>query len=491
MNAVMRSQAVILSAHAGRLALSVAITSLLARNLAPADFGFVALVSSIYIVAVEMLDMGTTAVATRQIAARPAHERETLAALLALRRLISTIAVAAVLGLACSDYVAKSDQRMVLVAAAFGIALLHMNAYSLVFQMRQAYGRLAALGLAGQLAFLVACAAALRFHAGGAVIALLVVAREIVHVAGARWMAVRMLGDRVRASWLPAGVSPLLKAGWMIGVAGLSYKLATYSGGFLLWEISSPEALATFSAAQRLLVPMADMAWLFVTPLIAALSWTVAHGAAAYRVQLEGYVKLLLAMSSLVAVAGYFVAPFVLRLLYGEMYAAGPWSAVGPFRWLALGYSFALVTPVLIVGEMVQGNAMALMLTSVSSLALNLAGNAWAIPMHGAEGAAMVLFACEAFVFLVLVARCVARHDVGLGADWAVYLAPAALLGVALRLLADFPVWQLVAACAWAPASLSMIMRLPAQRACRASLATTSAQWKIQSGPMAPSTSGT
>ena len=189
--------------------------------------------------------------------------------------------------------------------------------------------------------------------------------------------------------------------------------------------------------------------------------------------------------------AGYFVAPFFLRLLYGEVYASGPWSAIGTFRWLALGYSFALVTPVLVVGEMVQGNAMALMLTSTASLGLNLVANAWAIPLHGAQGAATVLFACEAFMFIVLFARCAARGHVRPGAAWVVYLVPAALLGVALQLLADWPVWQLAVACAWAPASLLMTMRLPEQKACRASLATTSAHWKGEPGPFAPSTPGT
>ena len=482
MNAVLKSQAVLVSSHAGRIVLSVAIASLLGRNLAPGDFGFVALVSSIFLVAVEILDMGAIIVATREIAARPAHERDVLTTLLALRRLLSTVVLAAVIGLACTDYVSRLDQRIVLVAAACGIFLLHLQAYQLVFHVRQAYGGLTALTLAGQLGFLVASAAAMRLHAAGAVIGLLVVAREIALVLGTRSMAVRVLGYRLRAPWMPPGIWPLLKAGWMTGVGGLSYKLATYAGGFMLWEISSPEALASFSAAQRLLVPMSDMAWLFVTPLIAAMSGSVTHSVAEFRVQLEGYVKFLLSMSSLVAVAGYFLAPHVLRALYGEMYVSAPWSAVPAFRWLALGYLFTLVSPVLVVGEMAQGNTRALMFIAMGCLAINLLGNAWAIPLYGAEGAALAMFSSEAFVFLVLITRCVARRDVRLSGVWALYLAPAALLAVALWLLGDRPAWQLALACAWVPASLFMIMQLPAQRACRASLALTTAQWNRPSG---------
>jgi O-antigen/teichoic acid export membrane protein len=467
MNAVLRSQALLVSAHAGRLALSVAIASLLGRNLSPADFGFVALVTTLYIVAVETLDMGTTAVATREIAAQPACERETLTALLALRRLLATGALAAVLTLACTQYAVQDDQRIVLVVAACGLYLLHFHAYHLVFQVRQAYGRVTALALSSQLGFLLACVAVLPWKASGAAIALLVVAREAVQALGIRLMAVRTLGYRLHPRWLQPGIGPLLKAGWMIGVAGLAYKLATYSGVFILWEFSSPVALATFSAAQRLLVPMSDMAWLFVTPLIAAMSGAASRNAEGFRMQLERNIRFLLTLSSMVAVAGYFIAPFFLRLLYGELYAAGPASAVVPFRWLALGYLFAMVSPVLIVGEIVLGNVRALMFISAACLALNLTGNAWAVPRYGAEGVAAVLFSSEAFVFLVLLARCARRRDLRLGGAWAVYLAPAASLGVALWLLAQWPLWQLAAACAWAPAALLMIMRLPAQRAYR------------------------
>jgi O-antigen/teichoic acid export membrane protein len=424
----MRSQAILLSAHAGRLALSVGIASLLGRGLAPADFGFVALVSSIYIVATELLDMGTTAAATREMAADPAREGASLAALLALRRWLALAAAAALVLLACGGYVAGASERLVLVAAAAGLFALHLHGYQLAFQLRQAYGRVTALALCGQAGFLVAAAVAIELHAGGAVIALLVVVREAVQALVARWMAVRILGARVAVAWRDPGAARLFHAAWMLGAAGLAYKLTAHAGGYMLWALDSPEALATFNAAQRLLLPMADMAWLVVVPLIAAMSGTVVRDATAFRAQLEGHVTFLMALSALVAVAGWFIAPVLLRVLYGDLYASGPWSAVATFRWLALGYLFALVTPVLVVGEMVQGNARALLVTTASALAANLAANAWAVRAHGPEGAALVLVACEAYVFFVLFARSLSRGQVRVRAAWALYLVPAALL---------------------------------------------------------------
>jgi O-antigen/teichoic acid export membrane protein len=411
MNAVMRSQAVLAAAHAGRLLVSLATASVLGRNLAPADFGFVALLTSIYVVAVEVLDMGTTAVANREIAAEPARERGTLEALLALRRLVSVAALAVVLALACSGYVADRGQRGVLVLAACGVFLLHLHAYQVVFQVRQAYGRVTVLALSSQVGFLVACAAMLAVSASGAAIGLLVAAREAVQAIGTRIMAVRLLGSRLRARFLDPRIAPLLKAGWMIGAAGVCYKLSAYAGGFMLWQISAPEALASFNAAQRLLTPMSDLAWLFVTPLIAAMSAALAQDPAAFRAQLAGYLKFLLGLAAIAGIAGYFLAPLVLRILYGETYTSGPLSAVGIFRTLLAGYCLALVTPLLVVGELARGHAKALLLAAAATLALNVAANWFAIPARGPEGSAWVLASSEAFLFLVLLVRCLARGD--------------------------------------------------------------------------------
>jgi O-antigen/teichoic acid export membrane protein len=477
---VTRSQILLVSAHAARLALFVAVASLLGRKLDPADFGFVALVSSLYFVAAEILDLGTTAVATRQVAAAPERERVVLSALLALRRLVAIVLFGGVLALAFGPFVPLASQRLVLVAAAVGVYCMHLTAYYPAFQLRQAYGRPIALGLTSQVGFLLASAVTLALNAGGAVIGLLVVVRELAHVLSGRWAAVRLLGTRLRTHWSDPGMWPLLHAAWMIGVAGLCYKLAAYAGGFMLWALIGPQALASFNAAQRLLVPIADMTWWFVTPLVAAMSVAVVRSPAGFRMQLESYGKLLLAMSCLLAVGVYFTAPLVLQMLYGEVYASGQWSAVQTLRWLALACVFALVTPVLIVGEIAKGNARVLLSIASACLALNVAGNTWIIPAHGAAGAAVMWCVSEAFVFVVLLARSAAQREVRLDSGWVAYVAPAALLALALSLLEFAPVLQLAVACGWAPAAFLAILRLPAQKARRAGLGT--AQWHPQVG---------
>lgn len=474
---VTRSQGLLALAHACRLLMFVAVTSLLGRLLPPADFAFVSLVSGLYIVAMEGLDMGTSAVATRQIAAQPAAERTILASLLALRRYLAGLMVVVLLVCACAVRAATAAQSGVLVLAAGGIFLLHLHGYQLVFQLRQSYGRMVTLGLAAQLVFLLASVAALKAHAGGAAMALLVVLREAVVALGSRCLALRQLGGRLRVSWADPGMRPLLQSGWMIGVAGVSYKLAVYGGVFWLYQPESPEVLARFSAAHRLLVPMVDLAWLVVNPLFVSMGLAVVHGTQAFRVQLEGHATLALGLSSVLAVAAYFAAPLVIHGLYGEAYSAGPDSAIGPFRWLALGGLFAWVTPVFVVAETTRGRARSLMWLGLSCLLLAVLGNAWALPGRGAEGAAQVLCLCEAFVFCVMLGRFAVRGEIRLNVAWLMYLAPALALGIVLARLAAYPEWQLLVAMAWVPASAWLLARLPAQRACRASMALVSGPW--------------
>ena len=277
----------------------VVVAGLLGRLLAPVDFAFVSLVSSLYIVAMAVLDMGSFAVATRQIAAQPGTELTSLRSLLALRRWLALVMLGLLSGLAMLAPVQSGAQTLVLLSAAGGIFLMHLHGFQLVYQLRQCYGRPMLLGLAAQLAFLLGSGAALKMQASGAVIAAMVVLREAVTAVGSRWLALGLLGVRLRVSWFDPGMLPLLRRGWMIGVAGVSYKLAVYSGIFGLYQPDSAEALARFSAAHRLLMPMVDMAWLVAGPLFASIGLAAAHSAQAFRDQLAGHVTFALGLSCL------------------------------------------------------------------------------------------------------------------------------------------------------------------------------------------------
>ena len=474
---VARSQGLLAFGHVGRLLMFVVVAGLLGRLLAPVDFAFVSLVSSLYIVAMAVLDMGSFAVATRQITAQPGTELTSLRSLLALRRWLALVMLGLLSGLAMLAPVQSGAQTLVLLAAAGGIFLMHLHGFQLVLQLRQCYGRPMLLGLAAQLAFLLGSGVALKMQASGAVIAAMVVLREAVTAVGSRWLALGLLGVRLRVSWFDPGMLPLLRRGWMIGVAGVSYKLAVYSGIFGLYQPDSAEALARFSAAHRLLMPMVDLAWLVAGPLFASIGLAAAHSAQAFRDQLAGHVTFALGLASLLAVAAFFVAPWVIRLLYGDVYSTGADSAIMAFRWLAFGGLFAWVTPVLIVAEITLGHERPLLLLGLSCLLLAVLGNAWAIPRMGAMGASLVLCLCEVFVFCALLARLMARREIRLNRSWLLCIAPALALAAGLATQLTHPVGQLVVAFVGIPAGGWLLSRLPAQRVCRDSIAREMSPW--------------
>ena len=471
--AVTRSQALLVAAHGLKLLLFVAVTSLLGRRLAAADFAFIYLLGAVYIVSQEILDMGTTAIATRDIATDPTRERASLEALFALRRLIAGVLLAAMLVWAWQAEALTTGQRSVIVLAALGVFLLHLHAYQPVFQVRQAYGGALVIGLGGHCLFLLACLVALAGGAGGVEIGVLIVAREALQALGSRWLAVRMLGRRLRPGAWPPGAMALLRAGWILGLAGICYKAALYAGLFLFDPAGSPDEAGGFSAAHRLLVPLADVAWIFVVPLFASMSVALTHDMATFRLQVEAFARLLTGLALLAGVCGVALAPTLIAVFYGDGGLAGSASTRSAFQWLSVGAFFALATPVFVVSETVQGRARALLAIAGTGLLFSVLGSTWALPRHGAQGAAVVLCLFQGGVWLVLMARALARREIRFDAGWLGYAAPALVLAA---LLAAWPTGlasagSVALAFGWVALSLPLLLRLPLQRRCRAGLA--------------------
>lgn len=473
-----RSQFILLGGLAARLALFLVITSFLGRGLSAQDFGFIALVFGIFLVAHELIDLGTTAMVTRQVASRPQAELEILNTLFAWRRLFC-VALALLLLVGSFALALRFDQQCVLVVAAFALLAMPLTSYHVVFQIRQAYGQATALGLGSHLAFLLASAAVVQLPpevapagwSAGAMIGLLVVARELVQLGGSRALAQRMLGCKLSAAWRDPGMGQLLRSTMNYGLAGVGYKISALSGSFFVWILAGPQALGSYTAAQRLFTPQTDAAWLFATPLIASMSQTAHQQSKEKNVRLTALTQLLLALSCGVAVCGQFLAPMILQLVYGARYADGATSAVATFQWLSLAMAFALVTPLLAVACLAQGRERQLMQVSFAGLATTVSANLLLVSQHGAQGAALGWCAGEAFVMLTLLALALAQGDLKPGWDWLVYLMPAALLAIVLSLLAQWPLAQFLTGGLVLGASLLLLRQLPLQQAARAACA--------------------
>lgn len=461
---VARSQAYLLLGQVARVVLFLVVTRQLGRDMDAADFGFFALVSTLFALALQVMDMGSTAVATRQIGQQPGIQRELLEALLGWRLLLGTLMAVGCLLLALFGPAQTSYERMVLAVAGIGLFLLHQSTYYIVFQLRQEFGKPLLLGLGAQVAFLLASLLLLRLHVAGIVVALLVVVREIVQVLGSRLIAIRALGFQLRPRLRSPALRSLLVTAWPFGLCAVIYKLSFHGGTFFVWTLERPDVLGTLSATLRLFSPVIDAAWLFVTPLIVALSVAARTDPVVFREQVAAYVCLLLGVAGLLAVCGYILAPTVLHMLYGDRYVLGALSSVLTFQWFSATTALSLIMPVPVIAMLAQHREKELLWISAVGLGLNVLVCAWAIPRHGAAGAAMATFAAEASILLGLLGR---LHISG---DWrpspllVAHLLPAALLALVFLALDRHPHWRLPAAAIFGLVSVLAMWQMPAQK---------------------------
>ncbi|WP_462114014.1 lipopolysaccharide biosynthesis protein [Lysobacter xanthus] len=461
---VARSQAYLLLAQVARVVLFLLVTRQLGRDMEAADFGFFALVSTMFALALQVMDMGSTAVATRQIGQQPAIERELLEALLGWRLLLGTVMAVGCLLLALFGPVRGPEERAVLAVAGIGVFLLHQSSYFVVFQLRQQFGRALLLGLGSQIGFLLASLVLLRMHVVAVVVALLVVVRETVQVLGSRLIAIRLLGYPLRPRLRSPALRPLLAVAWPFGLCAVIYKLAFHGGTFFVWMLETPDVLGTLGATLRLFSPVIDAAWLFVTPLIVGMSVAARTDTDVFRNQLSAYLCLLLGVAGLLAVCGSMLAPTLLRMVYGDRYVLGELSSVATFQWCSAATALSLVTPAAAIAMLAQHREKELLWISAAGLGLNMLVCAWAIPRHGAAGAAMATFATEAFIVFGLLGRLYISGD-WRPSPWLVaHLLPAALVASALLALAPHPQLRLPVAALMGLVSVLAMWQLPAQK---------------------------
>jgi O-antigen/teichoic acid export membrane protein len=255
----------------------------------------------------------------------------------------------------------------------------------------------------------------------------------------------------------------------VFGLTALLYRLSFHGSSFFIWTLQTPEALGSYSAAQRLFAPLVDTTWMFVTPMIAAMSFSAVNDKALFRRQMTAYFKLLLGAAGIIAASGLLLAPVVMDLLYGDRYSSGELSSVAVFRWLTLGFSCAIITPILVVAELSRRHERNLLWISAGALAINVVANLWAVPRLGAEGGAIATCCSECAAFIALAMLFGARQDIRFDASVLVYVIPGLVLAIVLYSLDRMPYTQLAAAVCLAPSAMLLLWQLPEQRNCRSS----------------------
>jgi O-antigen/teichoic acid export membrane protein len=456
---VQLAQGALLVAAAGGMVLSLALTVLLGRRLPSGEFGFFALVSTIFLIARSVIDMGSGNVVVRETAAGPTDERRAIEGLTGLRLVVSLP-----LALSCAGGAlvqAPPSHAWALAAAAAVVPLTATSGLTVVFQLRQAQLAVATASLGAQLLALAACAAlVLRGETSGWPFAAVVVAREVL-VAAVTWrLAVGMLGYVPRPALDPAVLLRLGRLVGAYGAAALFFNLTFQCGVLLVRALRPAEELGAYAAALRLIGVLVPVPGVLLGPVVPVLAAAVREPAAFLR-QSWGAAHLALGVGGLVAVGGWTMAPAVIELVYGGRFLQGGLSAVAAFRCMSLALGLVFVVEAAAITLLAERRERALVAVAAAMFAAQACAAVLLLPRVGFGGAAAAV-ALGAGLAAVAGLGLMRRAPGGAPLRRALlFLAPAAALAPILGRLPGPPVARLAIAAGLGLAALAVLLRLP------------------------------
>ncbi len=422
-----RSQRLLLASTILNLSLALGITVMLGRALEPAEYGFFAMVTAIFMLSRDLLDLGTSNVATREIVRDQTLERSILERLLGWRRIKAGLLALICLGFALmqeADY-----QVWVLVAAAVVLFLFHFGALMPVFQVRQQFGWPVLLNVIGQVCLFIICTLLIVLGGPTVIFPFLVVAREAFVIIATKIKAIQILGFKPVPTVSGKGSTAFFGQVLAFGLAALFYNLYFHSGTFLVWFFLSAEELGGYSAAFRPIQPLFSFPWLYMVPLIPVLSWLAEKDPAKFVNQIRGNFSIAIGVGAIGVVTGVCLGPQWVDLLYDGKYSTGPLSAFQTLQWLCLSFGFACVNPLLVSGLLAVGEEKNLLKLSAVGLVLNMVCNSLLLPRYGFTSAGFSSAITEFFIFsggIALLSRSMKKDLWDSQTPW--YLLPAFLL---------------------------------------------------------------
>lgn len=417
---------VVALAWLSQVALALVLTVVMGRTLDAADFGLFALAAATLGFAREASDLGSTVAAARSISG-PAHQaRSVLLGLLVVRGAIGLIASAAALTMA--TMVTAPGTRGVSLALAGALLLLPCGAFQALFIARRRQLGASLWGAGTQAAVLAGCLLLVAAQAPGWTIALAVVAREAAWLLGLAVLGLHMAGPLTgRTSAIAAARGVVAAVGLWAAVALLRHLLnqvelvaVTLAGG-------AAEAGA-WSAAARILAPVAALTGALAAPLVPALAKARASQAGPLIVTT---LQMATVWMLLLASAGVAVAGESLDWLYG-----GAWGGPGS-RGASMLALLAATTVPMVVGTLAGLALLGLhrerlaLLALVPALVLKIVACLIWVPTGGALAAAAISLVVEcALATALLLALCRALREAGVAwrvtaADMAAWMAAA------------------------------------------------------------------
>jgi O-antigen/teichoic acid export membrane protein len=380
----------------------------LARLLAPADFGSYTLALSVVALVAVAIELGTSGYLVREGAQRPQDLGKILGHVLVVRGSLGVAAIALAWPLARSLGADGPTTRLIVLFSAATTLRLIGGAMLSALQALERLDEVARLQAASALlqGAGLAVGAALGRGLGPLGWAMLISAVPVPLWAYARLR--RHWGGRVRftASGMPGTLRTALAFGLS---AGLGTTL-TYLDSVMIHAMRGPVDTAMYGAAYRVLIALGIIPIIYADALTRAISSLAARDRVAMASVYRRAVGHLVALAVPVAVGGGLLAEPLLRAAFGEAYAGAAPALTVLLASVVLAFpGWVAVTTAYAVG---RERRVALILAI--AVAGNAIANVFMIPRFGIAGAAGATFAAEA-VILVLVLRLLAREGVSTG----------------------------------------------------------------------------
>lgn len=381
----------------------LAMVVVLARELPVADYGLYAFALAIGALLDPLTDLGMTPYLVRD-AAR--HERGRVP-VRALARAKALLVGATLLATAAIAVATAGDAKVALAIVAMSASLLLDSGTNFVFgyfQGREAM-RLEARATAifSCTRALVAIAIAIATHE------LLPVLAWLVAVSTAQLALAAVLARRDLAADLPtAGPDAIdwrsVLAMGLIAIFAIAYLRAD---AIIIGVALDREAVGLYAAAYALVFGLQIVPLKIATALAPAFARGHAHDRAVLvATWRDGLLILLLSVLPL-TVATSLLADDLVTLLFGPRYAEAG-TALAVLAWSSPIWAVNMALTAILRGAGAEG---AIAKATGAGLVLNLAVNAWAIPVYGIEAAAATTIATE-LVVLAMQAALVVRRDV-------------------------------------------------------------------------------
>lgn len=342
----MASQSWLLASAVIGMAATLAMTVIVAHGAPIETLGFFTLIGTLFSLARDLTDLGTSSATCREVTLQPERESELLGQLLAWRLVPAAILATGCLALASGR--GNALESGLLAASGFVVFLSFNNGLFAVFQLRQRQSIPAAINIGVNLAVIVSAAFILLTSQNPMLFVVLILFREFVAIGLNRFFALRLLpaapavvaAYRRMREWLSGPLSAY-------AVAAMAWHLMLNSGVFLVDQLQSGERLGAYGAAFRLATPLFGIGWLLTAPLVPVFALALARSGGLFRTQVDMALRLAIGIGALLASVGAIVSQPLIDLIFGSALGEpGGAIASNTLRWFMLAFAASLIVSV-------------------------------------------------------------------------------------------------------------------------------------------------